>query len=83
MRLPTSRTACALVAVALYGGAAGSFGLTGCRTTTTVETLPDAYYAEEGVQFFPAGPEFQFPKQMRAIEGYQFDGVADPIGPVN
>ncbi|MFH5805246.1 hypothetical protein [Alienimonas sp. DA493] len=91
MSLPTSRTARALAAsVALCGGAVASLGLTGCQASMAGQTLPSPYYLRDDVQFFPAGPEFQFPNQVRAIEEYQLEGIgggadgpADPIGPVN
>ena len=95
MSLPTSRTARALSsAVVLAGGALGSLGLTGCQASMAGQTLPSPYYLNDDVQYFPAGPEFQFPNQVRAIEEYQLgsevgnigggaQGMADPIGPVN
>ena len=91
MSLPTSRTARALAAsLVLSGGAVASLGLTGCQASMAGQTLPSPYYLKDDVQFFPAGPEFQFPNQVRAIEEYQLgsnvgnvgggaDAFADPI----
>ena len=86
---PKSARTLAAAAV-LCGGAAASLGLTGCQASMAGQTLPSPYYLRDDVQFFPAGPEFQFPNQVQAIEEYQLrgvgggaDGVADPIGPVN
>ena len=80
----------AAAAVLCSGAAAASLGLTGCQASMAGQTLPSPYYLRDDVQFFPAGPEFQFPNQVQAIEEYQLrgvgggaDGVADPVGPVN
>ena len=95
MSLPTSRTARALsTAAVLAAGAAGSVGLTGCQASMAGQTLPSPYYLRDDVQYFPSGPEFQFPNQVRAIEEFQLgadvgnigggaQGVAYPIGPIN
>ena len=90
MSRPTSRTARTLAAAAvLAGGSLASLGLTGCQASMAGQTLPSPYYLRDDVQFFPAGPEFQFPNQVQAIEEYQLrgigggaDGIADPIGPI-
>ena len=68
--------------------AAGAFSLTGCQSSIGGQTLPSPYYLRDDVQYFPAGPEFQFPNQVKAIEEYQLrgigsaaDGVAAPRNP--
>ena len=97
MSLPNSRPAVAnsaaralSAAALLSGGAAAGLGLTGCQASMAGQTLPSPYYLRDDVQFFPAGPEFQFPNQVQAIEEYQLRGigggargVADPVGPIN
>jgi len=45
--------------------------LTGCQSTVGGQTLPSAYYLEDDVQFFPAGPEFKLTNQVRALEEHQ------------
>ena len=76
--------AAALAAVA----AAGTLGLTGCQASIGGQTLPSPYYLRDDVQYFPAGPEFQYSNQVKAIEDYQLrgigsaaDGVAAPQNP--
>ena len=62
------------------GEAVAGLGSTGRQVSTAGRTLPSPEYLRDDVQFFPAGPEFQFPDQVRAIEEYQLRG-ADPAGP--
>lgn len=47
--------------------------LTGCQTTVGGQTLPSAYYLQDDVQYFPAGPEFILSNTVRAIEQYKLD----------
>ncbi|MEX0716483.1 MAG: VIT domain-containing protein [Planctomycetaceae bacterium] len=35
------------------------------------QTLPSAYYLQDDVQYFPAGPEFKLTNQVRAYEEYR------------
>jgi len=58
---------CALVAVGLSISSAFS----GCQTTIGGQTLPSAHYLKDDVQFFPAGPEFLLPEQVRVLEEYK------------
>lgn len=48
-----------------------SGSLSGCQTTMGGQTLPSAYYLQDDVQYFPAGPEFLLPNQRRALEEYR------------
>ncbi|NNJ26717.1 hypothetical protein [Alienimonas chondri] len=89
MSLPTSRTARAsylartlAASAVLCGAAVASVGLTGCQASMAGQTLPSPYYLKDDVQFFPAGPEFQYTNQVRAIEEYQLD-AASVSGPAN
>lgn len=57
---------------------------TGClQSTVGGQTLPSAYFLEDDVQYFPAGPETKLANQIRALERYklerqaQMDGMAD------
>jgi hypothetical protein len=44
---------------------------TGCQSTVGGQTLPSAYYLEDDVQYFPAGPEFILSNQVQALEQYK------------
>lgn len=46
---------------------------TGCLLQSTVggQTLPSAYYLQDDVQYFPAGPEFKLTNQAQALEEYR------------
>lgn len=59
----------------LAGGALPLVG-TGCQTSVGGQTLPSAYYLDDDVQYYPAGPEFLLPNKVRAIEEYQLDQQA-------
>ena len=79
-----------LFAAAVIAGSAAPLALTGCQASMAGQTLPSPYYLRDDVQFFPAGPENQFPNQIQAIEEYQLRGIggggkniADPVGPIN
>ena len=65
--LPMIRTAglCALVAVA--------FSTTGCQVDVGGQTLPSAYYLQDDIQYFPAGPEFKLSKEAAALKAYSKD----------
>ena len=58
---------------ALYGFLLTTATLTGCQTTVGGQTLPSAYYLDDDVQFFPAGPEFLLPNQQAAIDEYRLE----------
>lgn len=60
-----------LVTFLAAGCMAGS--LTGCQTTVGGQTLPSAYFLEDDVQFFPAGPEYLLSNTVRAMEQYKLD----------
>lgn len=47
--------------------------LTGCQTTVGGQTLPSAYFLQDDVQYFPAGPEFLLSNTVRAMEQYKLD----------
>ena len=48
----------------------------GCQTTIGGQTLPSAYYLDDDVQYFPAGPEFMLSNQVRALEEYKLQQAA-------
>lgn len=55
----------------LAGTAVFGTGLSGCQAHINGQTLPSAYYLQDDIQFFPAGPEFQLTNQVRQIEEYR------------
>ncbi len=50
-----------------------SFLSTGCAVYTSGMTLPNPYYLKNRVQFFPAGPEAPFPKEVSQMQDMQAD----------
>ena len=43
-------------------------GLTGCQVDIGGQTLPSAYYLQDDIQYFPAGPEFKLSKEAAALK---------------
>lgn len=62
---PQALTRLALAGLAL---AAPLFS-TGCQATVGGQTLPSAWYLDDDVQYFPAGPEFKLPnaEEVRTV----------------
>ena len=55
----------------LWAGAAlGASCLTGCQVDVGGQTLPSAYYLEDDIQYFPAGPEFKLSREAAAMKAY-------------
>ena len=52
---------CALVGIAT----------TGCQVDVGGQTLPSAYYLQDDIQYFPAGPEFKLSKEAAALKAYK------------
>ena len=52
---------CALVGIAT----------TGCQVDVGGQTLPSAYYLQDDIQYFPAGPEFKLSKEAAAQKAYK------------
>ncbi len=51
-----------------------SASMSGCfQTTVGGQTLPSAYYLEDDVQYFPAGPETRLYNQIQAMERYNLE----------
>lgn len=76
------RTATTL-ALLLCGGL--SMLTTGCQSTVGGQTLPSAYYLDDDVQYFPAGPEFKLSRLAERLESYKlqqagFDTELDEAG---
>ena len=41
---------------------------TGCQSSINGQTLPSAYYLQDDIQYFPAGPEFKLPREAAALQ---------------
>ena len=48
-----------------------SLPLTGCQVDVGGQTLPSAYYLQDDIQYFPAGPEFKLAKEAAAQKAYK------------
>ena len=46
---------------------------TGCQSSIGGQTLPSAYYLNDDVQFYPAGPEEQLYNQREVLEQYKLE----------
>jgi hypothetical protein len=51
--------------------AIGGVSLTGCQVDVGGQTLPSAYYLQDDIQYFPAGPEFKLSKEAAALKAYK------------
>lgn len=45
--------------------------LTGCQVDVGGQTLPSAYYLQDDIRYFPAGPEFKLSKEAAALKAYE------------
>lgn len=61
--MPVGPRALLLACVACTGTA-----LTGCQVDIGGQTLPSAYYLQDDIQYFPAGPEFKLSKEAAALK---------------
>jgi hypothetical protein len=52
----------------------------GCQTTVGGQVLPSAYYLQDDVQYFPAGPHDKLFAERRALEQYKA-GQTEETGP--
>jgi hypothetical protein len=75
---PAARPRCRMVACLAI--AAGAAGLTGCQVDVGGQTLPSAYYLQDDIQYFPAGPEFKLSKEAAAQKAYKKEIGADGCG---
>ena len=48
-----------------------SLATTGCQVDVGGQTLPSAYYLQDDIQYFPAGPEFKLSKEAAAQKAYR------------
>ena len=51
--------------------AVGGIAMTGCQVDVGGQTLPSAYYLQDDIQYFPAGPEFKLSKEAAAQKAYK------------
>lgn len=51
--------------------ALAGLSLTGCQVDVGGQTLPSAYYLQDDIQYFPAGPEFKLAKEAAALKAYK------------
>ncbi len=47
--------------------AVAAIGASGCQSTINGQTLPSAFYLQDDVQYFPAGPEFKLSREAAAL----------------
>jgi len=57
--------------------AVGGLAVTGCQVDVGGQTLPSAYYLQDDIQYFPAGPEFKLSKEAAAQKAYRKEAGAD------
>ena len=60
--------------------AAGGLSLTGCQVDVGGQTLTSAYYLQDDIQYFPAGPEFKLSKEAAALKAYKKEQGDCPDG---
>ncbi len=53
--------------------AASSLGSVGCATYSNGMTLPNPYYINNRVQYYPPGPEFPFTREAASMQQAQPD----------
>ena len=70
----------AAVRFALLALAAGGLATTGCQVDVGGQTLPSAYYLQDDIQYFPAGPEFKLSKEAAAQKAYKKETGAGGCG---
>ena len=60
--------------------AVGGLAVTGCQVDVGGQTLPSAYYLQDDIQYFPAGPEFKLSKEAAALKAYKKEQGECPDG---
>jgi len=55
----------------VLAAAVGLTALTGCQVDVGGQTLPSAYYLQDDIQYFPAGPEFKLSREAAAQKAYK------------
>jgi hypothetical protein len=64
-------------ATLLLACAAVALSCTGCQVDVGGQTLPSAYYLQDDIQYFPAGPEFKLSKEAAALKAYKKELAED------
>lgn len=60
-----------LEGLAALAFATGLLAFTGCQVDVGGQTLPSAYYLQDDIQYFPAGPEFKLSREAAAQKAYK------------
>jgi len=68
------------ISMGLFLLAAAGVSLTGCQVDVGGQTLPSAYYLQDDIQYFPAGPEFKLSKEAAALKAYKKEMGECPDG---
>ncbi|NDC64106.1 MAG: hypothetical protein EBZ59_09025 [Planctomycetia bacterium] len=55
----------------ILAGVIGVACCSGCQVDVGGQTLPSAYYLQDDIQYFPAGPEFKLSKEAAALKAYK------------
>lgn len=57
--------------------------IVGCQSSIGGQTLPSAYWQEDDVQYFPAGPEFKLSREAAALASQGATGGTGAVAPEN
>ncbi len=63
--------------VFLAGLGLAGCAISGCQVDVGGQTLPSAYYLQDDIQYFPAGPEFKLSKEAAAQKAYRKEMAED------
>ena len=63
--------------ILLASAALAATGFTGCQVDVGGQTLPSAYYLQDDIQYFPAGPEFKLSREAAALKAYKKELTED------
>ena len=69
--LPLAGIVRGLKGLAALALAVAPLAFTGCQVDVGGQTLPSAYYLQDDIQYFPAGPEFKLSKEAAAQKAYK------------
>ena len=61
----------------LFAVILGGASLIGCQVDVSGQTLPSAYYLQDDIQYFPAGPEFKLSKEAAALKAFKDQSGGD------
>ncbi|NBW95336.1 MAG: hypothetical protein EBR28_01055 [Planctomycetia bacterium] len=66
-----AKSAVSIRSLAIVALGVAVISLTGCQVDVGGQTLPSAYYLQDDIQYFPAGPEFKLSKEAAALKAYK------------